>query len=68
MFNWFTWFTQMENSKVFSLVLFFITFCLIVLYVYGGRRRAERLESYKYIPFDDDDMADSAGAHRGQEQ
>jgi cbb3-type cytochrome oxidase subunit 3 len=41
-------------------VLFFSAFCAIVLYIYTGRRRGERLESYKYIPFQDEaDTPDS---------
>jgi cbb3-type cytochrome oxidase subunit 3 len=60
MFEWLMWFTRMENSKVLSLILFFGTFCLILLYVYGGRRRSERLESYKFIPLDDDDAPRAA--------
>jgi cbb3-type cytochrome oxidase subunit 3 len=54
MFDWFLWFTYLENSKTFALLLFFTTFCAIVAYVYSGKRRAERLESYKYIPFQDE--------------
>jgi len=53
MFEWLEWFTRMENSKVFALVLFFTVFCLILLYVFTGRARSRRLESYKYIPFDE---------------
>jgi cbb3-type cytochrome oxidase subunit 3 len=45
----------MENTKPFALVLFFITFVLIVLYVYSNKKRSDRLESYKNIPLEDDD-------------
>ncbi len=55
MFEWLEWFTRMENSKVIALLIFFVLFCSIVLYVYSGRSRGERLESYKYIPFEEDD-------------
>ncbi len=65
MFDWLHWFASMENSKTVSLVLFLVTFCLIVLYVYGGKDRSERLESYKYIPLEDNDGSDSVGTHRG---
>ncbi len=51
------WIGQMENSKVVALLLFFSTFCGILIYVYGSRQRRERLESYKYIPFADEDPA-----------
>lgn len=53
--EWFMWFTRMENSKVVALLLFFTTFCGILIYVYTGKKRTKRLESYKYIPFQDDD-------------
>jgi len=54
MFEWLEWFTRMENSKIFALILFFVVFCAILLYVFTGRSRGKRLESYKYIPFDDE--------------
>lgn len=50
----FRWFTQMENTKPLALVLLFATFLGIVLYVYSNRRRGTRLETYKYIPLDDE--------------
>ncbi len=61
MFDWLLWFTRMENSKVFAVVLFFTTYCAILFYVLTGRRRAKRLESYKYIPFLDEPADD--GSH-----
>jgi len=53
--EWLEWFTHMENTKPFALVLFFITFVGIILYVFSNKKRSERLESYKNIPFDEDD-------------
>lgn len=50
----FRWFTQMENTKPLALVLLFATFLGIVLYVYSNRHRGIRLETYKYIPLDDE--------------
>jgi len=50
----FKWFTQMENTKPLALVLFIVTFVLIILYVYSSRKRSARLESYKHIPLQDD--------------
>ncbi|HHW75493.1 MAG TPA: cbb3-type cytochrome c oxidase subunit 3 [Xanthomonadaceae bacterium] len=55
MFDWLLWFTHMENSKPLALLLFFGAFCGILIYVFTGKRRARRLESYKYIPFDDEE-------------
>ncbi|MFN2380935.1 MAG: cbb3-type cytochrome oxidase subunit 3 [Guyparkeria sp.] len=48
----------MENSKPLALILFFSTFVGIIVYVYTGKRRKQRLESYKDIPFMDDDELD----------
>ena len=54
MFEWLSWFTHMENTKPFVLVVFTITFVLILLYVFTNRNRSKRLESYKNIPFEED--------------
>jgi len=51
----FLWFMDITNSKIAALLIFFITFVAILLYVYGSKRRGERLESYRNIPFLDDD-------------
>lgn len=55
----FSWLTKMEYTKPLVLVLFFITFVLLIIYVYSNKKRSSRLESYKNIPFeeeaDDDD-------------
>jgi cbb3-type cytochrome oxidase subunit 3 len=58
MFDWLMWFTHMENTKVLALVMFFVFFVLILLYVYLGKERSARLESYRFIPLDDDDHKD----------
>jgi len=51
------WLAQAENAKPLGLLIFFVTFCLIVLWVYaGGKKRAERMEEHKNIPFLDDDQ------------
>lgn len=55
MADFFAWFTHLENTKPFALVLFFVTFVLIILYVFTGKKRSQRLESYKHIPLNDDD-------------
>jgi cbb3-type cytochrome oxidase subunit 3 len=49
------WLADPGNAKPLGLLIFFITFCLIVLWVYGSRKRGEKLEEYKNIPFLDDD-------------
>lgn len=50
------WIGQFENSKIVALLIFFVTFCAIIIYVFTGKRRKQRLESYKYIPFADDEQ------------
>jgi cbb3-type cytochrome oxidase subunit 3 len=53
--EWLNWFASFENTKPLALVILFITFVLIVYYVFGSKKRGERLESYKNIPFLDDE-------------
>jgi cbb3-type cytochrome oxidase subunit 3 len=56
----FEWLSNMENSKPLALVIFFVVFVGIVLYVFTGKKRSQRLESYKNIPFlEDDDVTES---------
>jgi len=55
MFEWFSWFTDMQNTKPFALVLFFSCFVGIIAYVYVGKKRSKRFEDYRYIPFMDED-------------
>lgn len=54
----FAWLGDMENSKPLALIVFFGTFVGIILYVYTGKKRKQRLESYKDIPFMEDDELD----------
>ena len=51
------WLSQMENTKPLALVIFFVVFVAILVYVFTGKKRAKRLESYKNIPFLEDDVA-----------
>ncbi|HIO93537.1 MAG TPA: cbb3-type cytochrome c oxidase subunit 3 [Leucothrix mucor] len=53
MYDFFMWFTDLGNSKVAALLIFFPLFMGMLLYVYSSKKRGKRLESYKYIPFDD---------------
>jgi cbb3-type cytochrome oxidase subunit 3 len=53
--EWLEWLTDMRYTKPVALVLFFVVFVVIVLYVFTGKKRSKRLESYKDIPFLDDD-------------
>ena len=49
------WFSQPENTKPLALIIFFVTFVGILYYVFGSKKRSERLESYRQMPFMDDD-------------
>ena len=51
----FEWLSKMENTKPLALVIFFVMFVGILIYVFTGKKRSKRLESYKNIPFLDDD-------------
>ncbi|MDT8386044.1 MAG: cbb3-type cytochrome c oxidase subunit 3 [Thiogranum sp.] len=58
--EWLLWFTHFENSKIVALLLFFSTFCGILIYVFTGKERSRRLESYKYMPLQEDDEESDA--------
>lgn len=53
--GWLTWFSSYEHTKPLALVILFVTFVLILIYVYGNKKRGEVIESHKNIPFLDDD-------------
>ena len=52
--EWLLWFSKPENTKPVALIIFVVTFVGILLYVYGNRKRSQRLESYRNIPFADE--------------
>ncbi len=53
----FDWFMIMANNKSVTLVIFVATFTAIIIYVYGSKKRSARLETYRNIPFlDDNDL------------
>ena len=51
----FNWLGDLRNSKILALLIFFIGFVIVVVFVFTGKERGKRLESYKNIPFLDDD-------------
>ncbi len=51
----FEWFMVMANNKSVTLVIFVATFTAILIYVYGSKKRSKRFETYRNIPFLDDD-------------
>lgn len=67
MLNWFEWFTRPENTQIFALVLFFVTYCLILLFVFTGKRRKERYEKYRNIPLEDEPQHREAVKRKGED-
>lgn len=68
MWEWLRWFTSMENSKVVALIIFFALFVAILIYVFGQKQRSERLESYKYMPFEEDEAPrTNKSEHKGRQ-
>ena len=64
-----SWITQLGNSKIVALVIFFTTYVGILLWVFTSKKRSKRLESYKYIPLQDEEGADldkKAESNHGQ--
>jgi len=63
----FDWFMVMANNKSVTLVIFVVTFIAILLYVYGSKKRSERFETYRNIPFldDDNDMIPNQNQNKG---
>lgn len=55
------WLAQPGNGKALGLVIFFITFVAIVVWVYGSKKRGQKLESYKNIPFQDEETEREEG-------
>lgn len=59
MAEFWNWITQLGNSKIVALLIFFPTFVGIIWYVFTNSARSQRLESYKYIPLQDDDAPEA---------
>lgn len=59
--EWLMWFSKPENTKPLALIIFFVTFAGIVLYVYGSKNRGKRLETYRNIPFLDEQQGENLG-------
>ncbi|KPV41406.1 hypothetical protein AN478_02180 [Thiohalorhabdus denitrificans] len=47
--------TDMQTAGQIATVIFFLTFCGILIYVFTGKHRKKRFDSYRYIPLDDED-------------
>lgn len=66
----FNWFMVMANNKAVTLVIFVVTFLAIIIYVYGNKKRSMRFESYRNIPFldDDHDLKQAETSHKQGEK
>ena len=53
--EWLNWFASFEHTKPLALIILFISFVLILVYVFGNKERGERLESRKNLLFHDDE-------------
>lgn len=62
--EWLQWLTDMRYTKPVALVIFFVTFVGILVYVFTGKKRGDRLESYRNIPFMDDDDQDTKDSEK----
>lgn len=54
------WLTQAATLKSLGLLIFFVTFCLIIFWIYSNKDRSARLEEQKNIPFLDDEHEQEA--------
>jgi cbb3-type cytochrome oxidase subunit 3 len=53
--EFFDWIGRPEIAKTIELFLLFGLFIIVLIYVYTSKKRGKRLESYKDIPFLDDE-------------
>lgn len=53
------WLSHPENTKPLGLIIFFITFLGILWFVFGSKKRGQKLESFGDIPFLDEDSEDN---------
>ena len=66
--EFFNWLSDMRNSKILALLIFFVAFVVLLVYVFSNKERGKRLESYKNIPFlDDDDEPESSNTVKKDE-
>ena len=64
----FDWFMIMANNKSVTLVIFVATFTAILIYVYGSKKRSERFETYRNIPFLDENDNRVPGQRKENEE
>ncbi len=61
------WLSHPENTKPLGLVIFFVTFLGILWFVFGSKKRGQKLESYKDIPFLDEEPEERSTPEAGRE-
>ena len=64
----FDWFMVMANNKSVTLVIFVVTFVSILIYVYGSKKRSKRFETYRNIPFLDENDDRVPGRNKENEK
>ncbi len=62
----FEWFMVMAHNKAVTLIIFIVTFLAIIFYVYGNKKRSERFEEYRNIPFLDDEQQGEPSQTKGE--
>ncbi|MFA9459340.1 cbb3-type cytochrome oxidase subunit 3 [Thiohalorhabdus methylotrophus] len=66
----FAWFsdalTDMQKAGQIATVIFFAVFTAILVYVFTGKKRKKRFDSYRYIPLDDDEQKGSGKDETGE--
>ena len=50
----------LANSKLILLILLITAFVAVLIYTFGNRQRGKRLESYRDIPFLDEDKHEAS--------
>jgi len=56
----------LDHGKTILLVLLMGLFCGVLVFVFGNRKRGQRLESYGEIPFQDDDSSGESRTERSE--
>ena len=67
MLEWLSWFKDPGNSQIFALLLFFVTYCLILLWVFTGKQRKRRFDAYRHIPLEDEPEDRQVSADRNED-
>ncbi|ELV07990.1 cbb3-type cytochrome c oxidase subunit 3 [Wohlfahrtiimonas chitiniclastica] len=68
MIEFFSWFTDMSNSKTVAAVIFFTVFVGIIIYVFTNKDRKARYDGYRMIPLLDDEDLGQVNSARAEEK